>query len=164
MASSEPVKFNRLCAVLDGEADRAAVRRALKALEKELVEQGRPGRLKEIAGGYQLLTAPEYGKYVKKLRDDGSKRKDQGLSKAALETLAVIAYKQPVKRMDVEAIRGVSVGDIIRALIERDLVKVVGREDSIGKPLLYGTTGRFLKQFGLKSLKSLPDPAELSLD
>jgi len=98
------------------------------------------------------------------MKSDSGKKRDQGLSKAALETLAIIAYKQPVKRADIENIRGVSVGDIIRTLIEKDLVKVVGREESIGKPLLYGTTKRFLKQFGLKSLRDLPDPAELKLD
>jgi segregation and condensation protein B len=164
MASPEPVKFDRLCRVLDGEAERKQVRKALKTLQEELAKNGRGYRLAEIAGGYQFLTAPEYASYVKRLKTDIRKKREQGLSRAALETLAIIAYKQPVKRINIEAIRGVSVGDLIRMLIEKDLVKVVGREQSLGKPLLYGTTNRFLKQFGLKSLKSLPDPAELSLD
>lgn len=164
MASPEPVKFNRLCGVLDGEADRQQIRKALKALQGGLVEKGRGYRLAEIAGGYQFLTAPEYAPYVERLKTDNRKKRDHGLSRAALETLAIIAYKQPVKRVDIEAIRGVTVGELIRTLIEKDLVKVVGREQTLGKPLLYGTTNRFLKQFALKSLKNLPDPAELSLD
>ena len=164
MASAEPVKLDRLCRMLEKEAERKEIREALKSLQKELVSSERGFRLVEISGGYQFLTAPEYAGYVKKLKSDSGKKRDQGLSRAALETLAIIAYKQPIKRADVENIRGVSVGDIIRALIERDLVKVVGREESIGKPLLYGTTKRFLTQFGLKSLRDLPDPAELKLD
>jgi segregation and condensation protein B len=164
MASPEPVKLDRLCRVVGKEADRREVRRALGNMEKELAAQERGYRLMEIAGGYQFLTAPEYAGYVKRLKSDQSKKRDQGLSRAALETLAVIAYKQPVKRAEIEAIRGVSVGDIVRMLIERSLVRIVGREESIGKPLLYGTTTQFLKQFGLKSLKDLPDPAELKLD
>jgi segregation and condensation protein B len=164
MASPEPVKFERLCRVFDGEVDRKQVRAALKSLQEGLTAQGRGYRLAEIAGGYQFLTAPEYAPYVERLKSDLRKKRAHGLSRAALETLAIIAYKQPVKRVDIEAIRGVTVGDLVRALIERDLVKIVGREDSLGKPLLYGTTKKFLRQFGLKSLKDLPDPAELSLD
>lgn len=164
MASPEPVKLDRLCRLLDGEADRKEVRAALKSLQDELVSGGRGYRLVEISGGYQFLTAPEFAPHVEKLKSDPARKREQGLSKPALETLAIIAYKQPVKRADVEVIRGVSVGDIVRTLIERDLVKVVGREESIGKPLLYGTTKQFLKLFGLKSLKDLPDPAELKLD
>jgi segregation and condensation protein B len=154
MASAEPVKLDRLCRLLDNEADRKDVRAALKSLQDELVSGGRGYRLVEISGGYQFLTAPEFASHVEKLKSDPARKREQGLSKPALETLAIIA----------EVIRGVSVGDIIRTLIERDLVKVVGREESIGKPLLYGTTRQFLKQFGLKSLKDLPDPAELKLD
>lgn len=164
MSSPEPVKLDRLCRAVRGDAPRKEVRKALDCLREELESQGRGYRLVEIAGGYQFLTAPEYAAYVKRLRSDLGKKREHGMSRAALETLAVIAYKQPVKRTDIEAIRGVTVGDIIRALIERDLVRVTGRDDSLGKPLLYGTTKKFLKQFALKSLRDLPDPAELSLD
>ena len=164
MASPEPVKLDRLCRVLEKEAGRKDVRGALKDLQEQLAAGERGYRLVEIAGGYQFLTAPEYASYVESLKSDISKRRGHGVSRAALETLSIIAYRQPVKRADVEAIRGVTVGDIVRALIERELVRVVGREDSLGRPLLYGTTKKFMKQFGLKSLKDLPDPAELSLD
>jgi segregation and condensation protein B len=164
MASAEPVKLDHLCRAVEGEADRKEVRQALKDMQKQLAADLRGYRLVEVAGGYQFFTAPEYESYVRRLRSDSSKKREQGVSRAAMETLAIIAWKQPVKRADVEAIRGVSVGDVIRTLIERDFVKVVGREETIGKPLLYGTTPKFLKQFGLKSVKDLPSPAELSLD
>lgn len=164
MASPEPVKLDRLCLVLKKEAGRKEVRKALRNLQKSLEDEGRGYQLAEIAGGYQFLTAPDCAKYVERLKSDRSQKRRHGLSRAALETLAIIAYKQPVKRAQVEAIRGVTVGDIIRSLIEQDLVKVVGRENTLGKPLLYGTTKLFLKRFGLKSLKNLPGPAELSLD
>jgi segregation and condensation protein B len=164
MASPEPVKLDRLCQAVEGEADRKEVRQALKDMQKQLLADVRGYRLIEIAGGYQFFSAPEYEEYLRRMRSDASKKRDHGLSRAAMETLAIVAWKQPVKRADIEAIRGVSVGDIVRSLIEKDLVKVVGREDSIGKPLLYGTTKMFLKQFGLKSIRDLPSPAELSLD
>lgn len=164
MSSSEPAGLDRLCRAVQKEANRKEVRKALKELESALEEQGRGYRLREIAGGYQFLTAPDYASYVKRFRADSGRKRDHGLSQAAVETLAIIAYKQPVKRVDVETIRGVSVGDIVRTLVERGLVKIVGREESIGKPLLYGTTKKFLKEFGLKSLKDLPSTAELSLD
>ncbi len=164
MASGEPVKLDRLCRALSSEADRRSIRDALKSLAGELESGERGYRLVEIAGGFQFLTAPDYAPHVERLRSELSKKRARGMSRAALETLAIIAYKQPVKRADVEAIRGVSVGEIIRNLIEQDMVKVLGREDSLGKPLLYGTTKGFLKQFGLKSVKDLPNPAELSLD
>jgi len=164
MASPEPVKLDRLCLVLKGKAERKEVRLALKSMGKNLRDERRGYRLTEIAGGYQFLTAPGYAKYVERLKSDRSQKRHQGLSRAAVETLAIIAYKQPVKRANVEAIRGVTVGEIIRSLIEQEMVKVVGRESTLGKPLLYGTTKRFLKRFGLKSLKSLPSSAELRLD
>jgi segregation and condensation protein B len=164
MAWPEPVKIDRLCEVLDGDAGRREVRKALEGMARRLAQEGRGYRLVEIAGGYQFLSAPEYAQYILRLKPDSSRKRDQGMTRAALETLSIIAYRQPVKRAVVEAIRGVSAGDVIRALIERDLVRVVGKEESVGKPLLYGTTKKFLDRFGLKSLKELPDPAELNLD
>ena len=163
MASAEPVGLDRLCKALSEDVERKEVRRALKNIAEELTSAKRGYRLVEIAGGYQFLTAVECAPFVERLKGQPT-RKQHGMSRAMLETLAIIAYKQPVKRADIEAIRGVSAGDIIRNLIEQELVKVVGKEDAIGRPLLYGTTKRFLKQFGLKSVKDLPSPAELSLD
>jgi segregation and condensation protein B len=107
-----------------------------------------------------MLTLPEYGEYQKKLHQ---KDVDAKLSKAALETLAIIAYKQPILRADIEAIRGVACGETIRSLMEKHLVKISGRAEEPGRPILYGTTRRFLELFGLNSLKDLPQSEGLPL-
>ena len=120
--------------------------------------QGRSFQIEEIAGGYQLFTKPEYYEWVAKLRKKSGETK---LSQASLETLAIIAYKQPILRADLESIRGVQSGQIIRLLMEKDLVKVIGRDESLGHPLLYGTTKKFLEYFGLKDLQDLPKIEEL---
>jgi segregation and condensation protein B len=106
-----------------------------------------------VAGGYQLLTLPEFGQVLKEMHQ---KEADTKLTKSALETLAIIAYKQPILRADIEAIRGVACGETIRSLMEKHLVKIAGRAEVPGRPILYGTTKRFLELFGLNSLKDLP--------
>jgi segregation and condensation protein B len=133
------------------------LRRAIKSLNEQYADTGRCFRVEQVAGGYQLLTLPEYGDYLKKLHQ---KEIDAKLSKAALETLAIIAYKQPILRADLEAIRGVACGETIRSLMEKHLVKIAGRAELPGRPILYGTTKRFLELFGLNSLKDLPNPEE----
>jgi segregation and condensation protein B len=115
-------------------------------------------RIEQIAGGYQMLTLSDYNHWLKKLL---RVRSDSKLSPAALETLAIIAYKQPVIRADVEAIRGVQVGEVIRNLMYKGLVKIIGRAEVLGRPMLYGTTKKFLETFGLNSLKDLPKIEEL---
>ena len=115
-------------------------------------------RIEQIAGGYQMLTLGEYNHWLKKLvraRDDGK------LSQPALETLAIIAYKQPIIRADIEAIRGVAAGEMIRNLMYKGLVKITGRAEIVGRPMLYGTTKKFLEVFGLNTLKDLPKAEEL---
>ena len=110
-------------------------------------------RIEERAGGYQLLTLPQYAQYIERL----VRKKDEGrLTPAALETLAIVAYKQPITRAAVEAIRGVACGEVLRSLMEHNLVKIVGRAEEIGRPMLYGTTRYFLEVFGLANLKDLP--------
>jgi segregation and condensation protein B len=106
-----------------------------------------------VAGGYQILTLPRFGDVLKRLHQ---KEIDSKLTKAALETLAIIAYKQPILRADLEAIRGVACGETIRSLMEKHLVKIAGRAEIPGRPILYGTTKRFLELFGLNNLKDLP--------
>ncbi len=129
------------------------VRTAIKYLN-DLYEQGnRSFRIEQVAGGYQILTLPQFGDHLKKLHQ---KEIDAKLTKAALETLAIIAYKQPILRADVEAIRGVACGETIRSLMEKHLVKIAGRAEEPGRPILYGTTKRFLELFGLNSLRDLP--------
>ena len=115
-------------------------------------------RIEQIAGGYQILTLSEYNHWLKKLvraRDDGK------LSQPALETLAIIAYKQPIIRADIEAIRGVAAGEMIRNLMYKGLVKITGRAEIVGRPMLYGTTKKFLEVFGLNTIKDLPKAEEL---
>ena len=157
ISSSEPLSLARISSVLDG-ADAHTIKSVVEEIQNRLNEGGCGFRLEPIAGGYQYRTIPWCSDYIEKMIRT---RKPNTLSKSALETLSIIAYKQPIKRQDIEAIRGVSSGDIIRALIEKDLVKVIGREESLGRPLLYGTTKTCLKLLGLMSLKDLPNPSEI---
>lgn len=113
--------------------------------------------LREVAGGYQLRTRPEYTQWIKRLLQP----KQQRLSKAALETLAIIAYKQPVMRSDVDYLRGVDCGGIMRMLLERKFIRILGRKEIPGRPMFYGTTRYFLEVFDLKDLKDLPTPKEI---
>jgi segregation and condensation protein B len=129
------------------------VRRSVQSLNAQYEQSGRTFRVEQVAGGYQLLSLPEYGDYLKKLHQ---KEIDTKLTKAALETLAIIAYKQPILRAEVESIRGVACGETIRSLMEKHLVRIAGRAEEPGRPILYGTTKRFLELFGLNSLKDLP--------
>jgi segregation and condensation protein B len=129
------------------------VKQAVAGLNETYEQTGRSFRIEQVAGGYQMLTPPEHGPLLQKLH---AREADARLTKAAQETLAVIAYKQPVLRTDIEAIRGVSCGETIRSLMEKRLVKIAGRAELPGRPILYGTTRRFLESFGLNSLKDLP--------
>ena len=156
-AAEEPITLRKLVDIV-GDIDSAQVLEAVAQLKNDYDTQGRSFQIEEIAGGYQLFTKPEYYEWIAKLRKKSGETK---LSQAALETLAIIAYKQPILRADLESIRGVQSGQIIRLLMEKDLVKVVGRDESLGHPLLYGTTKRFLEYFGLKDLKDLPNIEEL---
>ena len=124
-------------------------------MNRQYEESGRSFRIEQVAGGYQILTLPQDGEHLKKLHQ---KEADAKLTKAALETLAIIAYKQPVLRADVEAVRGCACGETIRSLMEKHLVKIAGRAEEPGRPILYGTTKRFLELFGLNSVKDLPQP------
>ena len=156
-AAEEPITLRKLVDII-GDIDSAQVLEAITQLKNDYEIQGRSFQIEEIAGGYQLFTKPEYYEWIAKLRKKSGETK---LSQAALETLAIIAYKQPILRADVESIRGVQSGQIIRLLMEKDLVKVVGRDEALGHPLLYGTTERFLEYFGLKDIKDLPNIEEL---
>lgn len=155
-ATAEPLSARSLAR--SAGATVAEVRGALAELGDFYSQSGRAFQLLEIAGGWQLLTRPEYGFVVAARKDEQPHR----LSAAALEVLAVVAYEQPVTRLEVESIRGVASGPVIRTLIERGLVKVLGRSEQLGNPLLYGTTDRFLEVFGLASIKDLPHPEETS--
>ena len=129
------------------------IKAAIEGLNKSYEERQAAYRIEERAGGYLLLTLPQYAQYIERL----AKKKDEGkLTAASLETLAIVGYKQPITRAAVEAIRGVACGEVLRSLMEHNLVKIVGRAEEIGRPMLYGTTRYFLEVFGLASLKDLP--------
>jgi segregation and condensation protein B len=156
--SNSPVSIDRLVQVIDG-VDRATVCQLVEELRVRFnSNNGGAVVLREIAGGFQLCTHPKYSPWIKKL---SSVRADSKLSRAALETLAIVAYKQPATRTEIEAVRGVSCAGVLALLLEKRLVRVAGRQDVPGKPLLYRTTQDFLHHFGLRSLKDLPRITEL---
>jgi segregation and condensation protein B len=151
-STHHPLTAGRLAEMLDLESTKP-IRPAIKTLNEQYSDTNRCFRVEQVAGGYQLLTLPQYGDILKKLHQ---READTKLTKAALETLAIVAYKQPILRADLEAIRGVACGETIRSLMEKHLVKIAGRAEEPGRPILYGTTKRFLELFGLNSLKDLP--------
>ena len=151
-STHHPLTAGRLAEMLELESTKP-VKRAIRELNEQYVESDRSFRVEQVAGGYQLLTLPEFGEILKRLHQ---REVDAKLTKAALETLAIIAYKQPILRADIEAIRGVACGETIRSLMEKHLVRIDGRAEIPGRPILYGTTKRFLEVFGLNSLKDLP--------
>ena len=136
------------------------VRRAVERLNRRYEQTGSSFRIVQIAGGYQMQTLPEYGDVLARI---SKSREESRLSQPALETLAVIAYRQPILRADIEAIRGVACGEVIRGLMEKNLVRITGRAEEIGRPLLYGTTKHFLEVFGLADLGDLPNAEQLRL-
>jgi len=155
-ASDESLSAARLADIVGTSAKQ--IRRHIENLNDKYEANNNAFRIEQIAGGYQMLTLSDYNHWLKKLL---RARSDSKLSPAALETLAIIAYKQPVIRADIEAIRGVQVGEVIRNLMYKGLVKIVGRAEVLGRPMLYGTTKKFLGTFGLNSLKDLPKIEEL---
>lgn len=139
------------------DAENNEIKNAVKILQHDYDSLDRSFLLKEVAGGYQFRSRPEYGSYILRMYQKTPNR----LSKAAIETLAIIAYKQPIIRNEVERLRGVDVGGIIKTLMEKGLIKIMGRKDLPGRPLIYGTTKRFLEVFDLKDLSSLPKLKEI---
>lgn len=154
-AAGEPVSAAKLAGAIEG-ASRAEVQQALAALAGEYAAQGRGIALEEVAGGFQLRTAKEHAHYVRKLLAARPPR----LSRPLLETAAIIAYRQPVTRPEIEQLRGVDSGAVLETLLERRLIKIAGRKEAPGRPMVYETTPEFLEVFGLKDLESLPDLKE----
>jgi len=142
------------------EVDTQELRVALQQLQQECHQKGRGVILQEVAGGFQLRTRPEYAPWVMQLR----RTRHMNLSRAATETLAIIAYRQPVTRAEIEGLRGVDSGGIVRTLLEKDLVRMAGKKDAPGRPLIYATSARFLEIFGLNSLEDLPTLRDLKTD
>lgn len=150
--SPDPLSARKLSGAL-GDIPQKDVRDALTQLAAEYEEQGRGFRIIEVAGGFQMATAEGFSEYILRL---GTKKKQSALSGAMLETLAIIAYRQPVIRAVVESIRGVESSGVVRNLLDLGLIEVVGRKEVIGRPQMYGTTEKFLRSFGLRNLKDLP--------
>jgi segregation and condensation protein B len=159
-ASSEPLSNARIAAALTNTSP-AHVAAAIDRVSSRLVASGLPFELIAIAGGWQLFSARDMADVVSGFTKG---RRDDKVSPAALETLAVVAYRQPVSKAEIEAVRGVQAGPILRALVDRGLIKVAGRSEDPGHALLYGTTRKFLDTFGLSDLKDLPRDAELVRD
>jgi segregation and condensation protein B len=136
----------------------AQVADAVAALNARYEADGRTFRIESVAGGRQMMTLPAFGPVVARLK---GVREQGRLTQAALETLAIIAYRQPILRADLESIRGVACGEVLRSLMERRFVKIVGRADEVGRPMLYGTTTEFLKQFGIGRIDDLPSAKDL---
>ncbi|MBP5403579.1 MAG: SMC-Scp complex subunit ScpB [Elusimicrobiaceae bacterium] len=151
--TDRPVKVSRLVDVIENTTAKE-VREAIAKLQDDYTVRGSAVQILEIAGGFQMCTKPEYGRWVRRLYNE---KMTTRLSNAALETLAIIAYKQPLTRAEMEAIRGVDVAGPLEKLLDRGLVRVVGRKDTIGHPMVYGTTDEFLRLFGLNKVSELPD-------
>ncbi len=155
-ATDEALPESKLAGIV--ETTGKQVRECVDSLNARYEANHNAFRIEQIAGGYQMLTQPIYNSWLKKMV---KVRSDSKLSPAAMETLAIIAYKQPIIRADIEAIRGVAVGEVIRSLMYKGLVKIAGRAEILGRPMLYGTTKKFLEIFGLNSVKDLPKAEDL---
>lgn len=154
-ASGSPVTVDKLAQILEIDGENVAA--LLAELKQDMDSAERGITLVEVAGGYQLSSKPELAPIIGRLVEVQEAR----LSLAAMETLAIVAFKQPVTRQEMEHIRGVGVDGVVNTLLERGLIREVGRKEAIGRPILYGTTDEFLQCFGLKSLQDLPNLADL---
>lgn len=155
--SESPVSLDAIREVLN-DVPKKDLQRILEEMAAEYQTAPRGFYLDEVGGGYQFRTRPEFAEWVKKLK----KIKPFALSQPSLETLAIVAYKQPVLRTEIEKIRGVDSGGVLRTLLEKKLIKILGKKDVPGKPLVYGTSKRFLEMFGLKDLSGLPTLKDLA--
>lgn len=156
--AESPLLIEQIKNILD-HLETHRIRDLLGELKKEYQDSCRGIRVVEIAGGFQMVTNPDFSTHLKKYYKQKHK---EHLSSPALETLAIVAYKQPVTRLDIESIRGVNVDGVIRHLLEKGLIRIIGRKEVIGRPFVYGTTKQFLEYFGLNSLEELPKMEEFS--
>ncbi len=151
-SSDKPLTIEQIKNVIDN-LDNTQIRQMLAELGSEYENTNRGIRLIEVAGGYRMATPPDLAPFLKKLY---KQRRPDKASKPALETLAIIAYKQPVTRMEIESLRNVNVDGVVASLLEKDFIRIAGRKNAPGRPIVYGTTKAFLEYFGLKSLDDLP--------
>ena len=153
-SSERALSETKLQTVLGLEDATKDIKQAIESLNQSYDEHASAFRIERIAGGYRVMTREEFAPLVSRLH---AERQQQRLSQAALETLSIIAYRQPVMRAEVEVIRGVACGEVLKGLMDRRLIKIVGRAEEVGRPMLYGTTKDFLRIFGLANLQDLPD-------
>lgn len=158
LASEKPLPLEQIRLVLDN-ADSNEVRKLIDELKSEYEQACRGIRVAEIAGGFQMITASEFAPFLRKLFKN---RHLEKLSKPALETLAIIAYKQPLTRVEIELLRNVNVDGVMKSLLDKNLIRITGRKKAPGRPCVYGTTRQFLEHFGLKSLEDLPKIEDFS--
>ncbi len=156
LSSESPLSLEKICAAL-GSEDKKEIRRALENLIAQYDERESGICIQEVAGGFQFRTRPEMASWIKKLKGV----KPASLSPAAMETLAIVAYRQPIVKSEIESIRGVDVSAPLKGLLDKKLVRILGRKDVPGKPIIYGTTKKFLEVFNLKELSDLPTMREL---
>jgi segregation and condensation protein B len=156
-ASSKPLTVDEIRRVIKG-YKASVLEKMILELQAEYEQQNRSFRVNAVAGGFEISTRPEYSGWIMKLELD---KKSRRASLSALETLAILAYKQPVTRAEIEDLRGVDVSAVLANLLERDLIQIVGRKEVAGRPFLYGTTEKFLQHFGLKTLEDLPKISEI---
>src|SRR5688572_27352259 len=157
--TEQPVPLKSFVELFDQEFPLSDIEAMVEEISNKYKEQASALELREIAGGWQFSTRPEFGPWIRKLFKD---RLTYRLSNSAMETLSIIAYKQPITRSEIEEIRGVEVSAVLDTLLERRLIKVAGRRETVGRPILYGTTPDFLKAFGLTTLESLPSIESLT--
>ena len=155
-ASDTPLALEKICMILS-DVEKKEIKEAFEKIVSEYNERQGGICLQEVAGGFQFRTRPELSPWVKKLKSS----KPHSLSPAAMETLAIVAYKQPIVKSEIESIRGVDVGAPLKGLLDKKLIRIVGRKDVPGKPIIYGTTRKFLEVFNLKDLMDLPNLREL---
>ena len=156
LASETPLVLEKICIILSG-LEKQEIKEALEKLILEYNERQAGIYLQEVAGGFQFRTRPELSPWIKKLKST----KPHSLSPQAMETLAIVAYKQPIVKSEIESVRGVDVGGPLKSLLDKKLIRIVGRKDVPGKPIIYGTTKKFLEVFNLKNLMDLPNLREL---
>ncbi len=157
-ASEKPVGIDQMRSVLDN-MEPGEIRKAIEELKSEYTQSNRGISIVEIAGGFQMIASPNFVSFLKKLYKD---RHLERLSKPALETLAIIAYKQPVTRLEIELLRNVNVDGVMKSLLDKNLIRISGRKKLPGRPYVFGTTKQFLEYFGLKSLEELPKMEDFS--
>lgn len=155
-AASNPLSANDIYEAMEKKADKKLINAALAKLMEDYSQ--RALQMVEVAGGYQLCTRPQYGGWVRSLLKAAKKQK---LSRQAIDTLAIVAYRQPITKVEVEALRGVDAGGALKTLLQKRLIKIVGRKRAPGRPIIYGSTKEFLEYFGIKDLSEMPSVSEV---